>query len=95
MRSAAAIVDEEILNTQQLSLARAALRQAEVICLLGFGYHPFNLNRLQIENFAGEIYGTSSGMVEGLRKAVVKRFADAGNTIHLADEYQDILAFLN
>jgi hypothetical protein len=30
--------------------ARDALRNAHLICFLGFGYHPGNLNRLDITN---------------------------------------------
>jgi hypothetical protein len=44
--------------------ARAALREAEVICILGFGYHAVNLQRLRVAewNQSAASFGTFFGM---------------------------------
>lgn len=37
-------------ETEELKQARELLKKAEIICCLGFGYHPENVGRLQLPN---------------------------------------------
>lgn len=67
------IVHEE-KPTEEYSKAHEWLREAEVICFLGFGYHPTNVSRLdvltQIRGRPGVFYG---GTAFGLQEAEIKR----------------------
>jgi len=44
------IVHESAANEPQFEQARHILSASEVICFLGFGYHPLNVERLGIRN---------------------------------------------
>lgn len=60
--------------TDDYGRAHEWLREAEVICFLGFGYHPTNVKRLdvlgQIRGRAGVFYG---GTALGLEEAEIQR----------------------
>ena len=60
--------------TDEYARAHEWLRAAEVICFLGFGYHPTNVKRLdvlgQIRGRAGVFYG---GTALGLEEAEIER----------------------
>jgi hypothetical protein len=52
-----------IEGTDSLAKAQQALQEAEVILLLGFGYHKLNVDRLNIPFNKGKtIFGTTHGM---------------------------------
>jgi hypothetical protein len=61
------IVSEASPDTEEFHLARAALKNAERIYILGFGYNQVNLERLQRGSFPqGKFFvGTCYGMLEG------------------------------
>lgn len=61
------IIHEGVANEPQFEQARHILSASEVICFLGFGYHPVNVERLGIRNRilnsrGKEIMGTSLGL---------------------------------
>jgi hypothetical protein len=93
------IVDEEVLDDPTLQKALDALADAEVVCFLGFSYHPLNLQKLQIGRLAGkEIRGTAYRMPAGRREAIQRTFIESAHAaeakILLADPEDHILTFL-
>lgn len=42
------IVHEGAEDAPEINMARQAIKDAEVVCCLGFGYHPTNVSRLQL-----------------------------------------------
>lgn len=69
-----ALINEEIPG-DRLDTARRWLREADVICFLGFGYHPDNLARLGIADLKGmTMRGTAMGIEEGELTAIRGRF---------------------
>jgi hypothetical protein len=54
----------------------AAVREAQVVCFLGFAYHPDNIRRLELpKNFGPsvQIFGSAYGMTESDRSRVASR----------------------
>ncbi len=44
------IIHEQRAVSEELDKARSLMKNADVLCFLGFGYHPANMERLQLEN---------------------------------------------
>ncbi len=66
--------DEDVKEIAEFKEARQLLKSAERVYFLGFGYHPMNLKRLDVEslnrNMGQDIRGTSLGLSIGVRQAV-------------------------
>lgn len=82
---------QDIDKVEEFRQAKELIQQAEVICFLGFGYNPVNVDRLkQIGLLEGKahIYGTAKGIGDEDRKSVVELFKDH---IHLPLRDLDIM----
>ena len=57
------ILHEGSGTTDEFTKAQALVEQAEVLCFLGFSYHPTNLERLNVVGlFPGSLFGCCYGM---------------------------------
>lgn len=84
------IIHEEVDNEPQFAEAHDLLRQANVICFMGFGYHATNVNRLELmRTFGASFFGTTYGMVSAEEKALCNWFGG-----RLSIYNMDILPFL-
>jgi len=60
--------------TEGYGMARAWLREAKVICFLGFGFHPTNVERLGlIKEISGRSGVFVGGTAKGLDDAEIQR----------------------
>ncbi len=56
------VIHEEDDRFSEFERAQLALKDADVICFIGFGYHKLNMERLNIADYLGkEIFGTCKG----------------------------------
>lgn len=91
------IISEGSEDEPELQKAQELLNQAEVICFLGFGYHPENLRRLKEEiTFKGKrIFGTAyrikTAEIIGIRN---KWRSLPATNVDFGDEEHDILTYL-
>jgi hypothetical protein len=95
--SAIKIISEGSEEEPQLVKAREMLNQAEVICFLGFGYHPENLRRLKEDlTLKGKyIFGTMHGITSTEMAGVRDKWASVSpKNIDLGVEGHDILTYL-
>ena len=85
------IIPELSQESDELTQAQELIKQAKVLCFLGFGYHPTNVERLHVnETFVGErLLGSAHGLRNAEQRRVRKLFAAK---IHLGG--QDALTFL-
>jgi hypothetical protein len=73
---------EDVGESEALKRARDLISRAEVVCFLGFGYHPRNIERLGIAGVAEDtlIYGSTYRMTEvevaGIYRIVTKGRVD-------------------
>lgn len=71
---------QDSINEQTLTNAHDALRKAQVICFLGFAYHPDNLRRLDIANTIKDdsvrqhVFGSAFGLSLGEHAWMQSRF---------------------
>ena len=68
-----------IIYDPEFAKAWLHLKNAEVICFLGFGFHPLNIKRLHLEGWKALKIGTAYGMTDA-EKSRVER-ASEGNII--------------
>jgi hypothetical protein len=76
------IVHEGLESAPQFRQARDILNTSEVICFLGFGYHPLNMRRLGFERiepsqftYAGkDIRGTTYGLTDAECNQINKKY---------------------
>jgi hypothetical protein len=74
------IIHEGVANDPQFQLAHKILSESEVVCFLGFGYHPLNMERLGIKNLkksginGKEIIGSSFGLTNAESKQIDGRY---------------------
>ena len=78
------LIHDEI-DVNVLEEAHRHLQTAEVVCFLGLGYHPTNLDRLRVTDLAQSVRGTALGFTEA-ELAPVKR-AFASTTVELFRDY--------
>ena len=72
------IVHEDVKGKEILLQAKNLIREAEIVCFLGFGYHPSNLDRLGIgpatkwrsKLVFGSIYGKTDEEERQIRKQI-------------------------
>jgi hypothetical protein len=87
-------------SEENLALGRAQklVRDAEIICFLGFGFLQENLKRLRLDqrNDTAEVWGSAYGLGAGQVAPIQTFFGNHGNKSHIklgkADE--DVLEFL-
>lgn len=102
------IIHEGDANTQEYEYARRALRNAERVCFLGFGYHRKNVERLlyggwhldpplrahsPIRQFVGTVYGLTSEEVK-LRTQQIREGGDRAASHSYSVSSSDCLACL-
>jgi len=73
-----------------MAAARSAIRESEVVCFLGFGYHRTNLDRLGVADAVrskapNAVFGSALGVPDGLREWIAGkvpgiRLADRSET---------------
>lgn len=70
------IIHEGIEGNSEFSSAHRLISEAEIICFLGFGYDPTNLERLKINEFGGGkiLLGTAYDLKPAECKLVQSRF---------------------
>lgn len=87
------IIPEASEESDELRQAQELISQAKVVCFLGFGYHPMNLQRLRInQTFRGErLMGSAYGLERGEQRRATSLFKA---TIRLGDISEDALSFL-
>ena len=66
------IIHEDIDSSEEFEQARALLKDADIVCFLGFGYFDRNLARLRLskshcELFYGTTYGLMSAELQNIR----------------------------
>jgi hypothetical protein len=96
------ILREGLPDDPQFNQAHDWLRNAEVICFLGFGYHPSNIVRLQLNQLLrncdlyGSVYGMRAAEIQAVRASLerYRRVAIAGGSLILGDGSQNVLEFL-
>jgi hypothetical protein len=74
--------------------AKQLFSKAKSVCFLGFGYHPINIERIQVDEYIykTDMFGSTFGMGEAEKKAV--RFMLGGDRIVLGESNQDCYEFL-
>lgn len=72
------IVHEDITQDKAFSKAHELLKNAQRIYFLGFGYHPTNVNRLQVRDLIEErtVLGTYQGLSTIKKKSTTRLFHD-------------------
>lgn len=86
------IIHEDLAADPQFAKAQVLLQNSEEVYFLGFGYHPTNVQRLGVNNVAGDkrIAGTAYQVLTAERVPIQERF---DNRISLAPPNIDILNF--
>jgi hypothetical protein len=81
-----------------LGQAQKLVREAEVICFLGFGYLQENLTRLRLDQRTdgADVWGSAFGLGAGQMQPIQTFFGNHGNKSHikLGKADQDVLEFL-
>jgi len=88
------LISDPILD-ERINTARTWMREAEVVCFLGFGYHHINLRRLDVRSLEGIVVrGTAMDIAPGEMTAIMREFSHRPNLELFADGRADILQFL-
>jgi len=84
---------EDINKEPQFMKAHELMRDAEIICFLGFGYHKTNVGRLRFDRLPEkkQVLGSAYGIGEGERPPIQRLFLQR---IQLGFEHHDVLTFL-
>jgi hypothetical protein len=83
---------EEDAGSNSFGRAHALLAQAEIVCFLGFGYHPTNMGRLKVhEHYSGTVYGSAYGL-ESQEVERAKELIRLDS--RLGDFFEDTLRFI-
>ncbi|MGA3283396.1 MAG: hypothetical protein ABSD57_02905 [Verrucomicrobiota bacterium] len=94
------IIHEGIANEPQFQQAQIILSKSEVICFLGFGYHPLNMERLGAENCrigplaSKQIIGSSFGLTDAESNQISHRHRFNLRPSRYAYQHLDVLQFL-
>jgi len=91
--SAIKIVHEGTTDDPELATAHDLLMRAEVICFLGFGYHPVNVERLKFDILPSNktVLGSAYGITGEEQKRITSYLP---YSITMGNEYIDALGFL-
>lgn len=84
--------DKSLDSGEMKEKAKRLFNTAKVVCFLGFGYHPANINRIKVDEFKYQVkmVGSSYFMGEAEKTAVVSIL----DRIKLGASSQDCLEFL-
>lgn len=87
------IIPEISEESDELCQAWKLIKQANVICFLGFGYHPMNLQRLRVNQMftEGNLLGSAYGLKRDEQRRVKHLFR---LPIILGQTHQDAVDFL-
>jgi hypothetical protein len=94
------IIHEGITKEPQFELAHKFLSESEVICFLGFGYHPLNMERLGIKSgLSGglngkQIIGSSFGLTNAESNQISGRYGFQLRPGRFEYQNRDVLQFL-
>lgn len=94
------IVHESVENYPEFTQAHNLLREARIICFLGFGYNSTNLKRLWNPDFikgrSVNVFATAFGLGESQRNEVISYFKteQMAQTIEVGGSGEQILEFL-
>jgi hypothetical protein len=93
------IIHEPIDDDPVFRRAHEALRAADVVAFLGFGYHPVNLARLklrnQLQNRPSSVYACTFGLGDADRSSVAYYLTnEKGGHVNVGTREQDIIACL-
>jgi hypothetical protein len=94
------IIHEGIENERQFELAHHFLSESEVICFLGFGYHPLNMERLGIKSGSSsslngkQIIGSSFGFTHAESNQISGRYGFQLRPNQYEYQNLDVLQFL-
>ncbi len=71
------IVYQQLDDAPEIQSAHEYIEEAQILCFLGFGYHPDSIRRLAVnEHFAGEaLLGTCFGLEKNERRIATGYFA--------------------
>lgn len=87
--SSVRVVFDSDIDEPTLLAACAALVQSQILCFLGFSYHPRNVERLSLglwNKSAGRLlFGTTTGMSNGERQRAKRRLHHAAPSATLDD----------
>jgi len=86
------IIHEELHDNEEFIQAREVLKNAEVICFIGFGYLERNIERLQIPWDSDSF---KIGTCHRLEESDKKRLTNKYNNLQLVDVSHGISKFLN
>ena len=89
------IADEGSEKDSEFEKARQIIGEAAVVCFLGFGYHPKNIQRLGFEAplpKLSNLFGSAYGFQDGERPSIESQFK--GKHIQLGNHQHDVLTFL-
>ena len=88
------IVHELDIVTEEFKQAYALIEEAQVVAFLGFGFHPVNVQRLQMDAANKEkVYGTAYHL-KAAEKDFVRSLFVQGNLLTLGEEHEDVMAFI-
>lgn len=87
------IMHEDVGDDTEFPLARTLLSRAEVVCFLGFGYHPTNMRRLRLDQLDPKVqlWGSATGLSRAQQDEIRSRFA---RSITVGNQTQDARDFL-
>jgi hypothetical protein len=92
------ILREQDRTTPEFEKAQTLILQAALVCFLGFGYHPVNLERLNLPLTLSKqsVLGTAFGLARDERRRVRGQFGQCRRTVRLTlgNEDEDALEFL-
>ncbi len=97
-RHAAAIkiISDADPHDRDFALAHELLEQARIVCFLGFGYDPVNLQRLKLPSTGNcHYFGSTYGLGEGQRSAAINRLpGQMPHLLKLGDTKHDCFDYL-
>jgi len=87
------ILHEDKETSSEFERARKLISKADILCFLGFGYHPTNVRRLRIENFfqGKKILGSAYKLSIDERRRIQESFRVG---IKMGISGEDVLDFL-
>ncbi len=91
------IIHDDVSNDEILKEAYNCLNKASLICFLGFGYDPVNMDRIRLNSLepkARLIQGTCHDLLKAQRVKVNSYFSHGKYNIRLCEEGHEVLNFL-
>jgi hypothetical protein len=87
------ILSEKSPPSATFATANALIKSADIVCFLGFGYHPINMSRLGIDilDSGPKLLGTAYGLLAHERHKVFDRMS---MPIEIGTEYERNIEFI-